>query len=162
MDRPGSLDALGVVHLTRPSPAGESRQRCSRPCARHCSMFPCHLRCSGTHHMCIADIARKPTATTPSLARIGSANAALTIERMNGSTAMTDQYGTPTFFPQALHVVGLAGPRQNLRIRETPGSSQYGHSYIFFIFRIERVAVHQPREAWSACNGWLESSLTKS
>ena len=118
-------------------------------------MFPCHLRCSGTHHMCIADIARKPTATTPSLARIGSANAALTIERMNGSTAMTDQYGTPTFFPQALHVVGLAGPRQNLRIRETPGSSQYGHSYIFFIFRIERVAVHQPREAWSACNGWL-------
>ena len=81
----------------------------------------------------MTDDTKKPTITSSTLTARGSIKLAAIKAIPKGKTAIMEVYGTPTFFPHALHVAGTAGPRNNLRTFDIPGSPQCGHSYIFLL-----------------------------
>jgi len=71
--------------------------------------------------MWIADAMRKPAIHVPALMAGRSTRIQGRMPTMNGIITTIDQYGTPTFLPQALQVAGAAGPSHILRIHDMPG-----------------------------------------
>lgn len=82
-------------------------------------------------------------------------NALATTHVRAGIKASIELGGTPTRLPQALHVVGKAGPRLSFRHKGIPGSPQCGQVSIFFAAsiqpRLNRSWVREGRPA-EQCN----------